>query len=152
MNHRRPNAQAFPSASLNLGEAQWRMLRWLPFATAALFSIVMSAMAPDGRRTFHIDWSLSMDALEFSIVKAPHISACAVLALLGVMATGRQRWPLALLLTVAVGAAWEICQTTVIGHYARVSDLAPDTLGAAIGCLLGAASLWTIEDWKRTSP
>ena len=151
MNHR-PHARPLPTASLQLTESQWRMLRWLPFAAAALFSLVMSAMAPDGRRPFHIDWSLSMDALEFSIVKAPHISACAVLALLAVMATGRQRWPLALLLTVAVGAGWEICQTTVIGHYARLSDLAPDTLGAAIGCLLGAASLWTIEDWKRTSP
>jgi len=151
MNHH-PTARPLPSASLQLTEAQWRLLRWLPFAAAALFSIVMSAMAPDGRRAFHIDWSLSMDALEFSIVKAPHISACAVLALLAVMATGRRRWPLALLLTVAVGAAWEICQTTVIGHYARLSDLAPDTLGAVIGCMLGAASLWTIEDWKRTSP
>jgi len=150
MNHH-PTARPPTSASPQLTEAQWRLLRWLPFAAAALFSIVMSATAPDGRRPFHIDWSLSMDALEFSIVKAPHISACAVLALLGVMATGRKRWPLALLLTVAVGAAWEICQTTVIGHYARLSDLAPDTLGAAIGCLLGAASLWTIEDWKRTS-
>jgi VanZ family protein len=133
-----------------LTDAQWQVLRWLPFAFASLFSIVMSAMAPDGRRSFVIDWSLTMDALEFSIVKAPHISACAVLGLLGVMASGRRRWHVALSLTVATGAAWELCQTTVIGHYARLSDLAaPDTLGGLLGCMLGAAVLWTIEDWKR---
>ncbi|RQP24286.1 VanZ family protein [Piscinibacter terrae] len=132
-----------------LTEAQWQVLRWLPFAFASLFSIVMSAMAPDGRRAFQIDWSLTMDALEFSIGKAPHISACAVLGLLGMMAAGMRRWHVALALTVATGAAWELCQTTVIGHYARLSDLAPDTLGGLLGCMLGAAVLWTIEDWKR---
>jgi VanZ family protein len=134
-----------------LTDAQWRTLRWFPFVATALFSLVMSALAPDGRRDFHIDWSLSLDALEFSIVKAPHISACALLAALAVLGAGRQRWPLALMLTVAVGAGWELCQTTVIGHYARLSDLAPDTLGALIGCMLAPATLWTIESWPATT-
>jgi len=115
------------------------------FAFAAVFSLIMSAMAPAGRRPFHIDWTLDAAALEFSVVKAPHIAACAVLGLLAVLASGRRGWPLALLLTVLVGAGWELGQTTVIGHWARLSDLAPDSLGAAIGCLLGATSLWTIE-------
>jgi len=139
-----------PSTLPVLSDAQWRTLRWLPFVATALFSLVMSALAPDGRRPFHIDWSLSIDALEFSIVKAPHICACAVLAFLAVLGAGRQRWTRALLLTVAVGAGWELCQTTVIGHYARLSDLAPDTLGALIGCMLASASLWTIEEWPQT--
>ena len=138
-----------PSTLLVLNDIQWRTLRWFPFIATALFSIFMSALAPDGRRPFHIDWSLSMDALEFSIVKAPHIGACALLAFLAVLGTGRQRWTRGLILTVVVGAGWEICQTTVIGHYARLSDLAPDTLGALIGCMLAAASLWTIEEWPR---
>jgi len=128
-----------------LSDTQWLALRWMPFAATALFSLVMSAMAPEGRRPFHIDWSLSAAALEFSIVKAPHIGATALLAWLAVFAGGRTRWPLGLLLTVLVGAGWELCQTTVIGHYARLSDLAPDTLGALIGCLLGVVSLWTLE-------
>ena len=128
-----------------LTDAQWQALRWLPFMSTALFSLAMSALAPDGRRPFHIDWTLSVATLEFSIVKAPHIGATAVLAFLGVLGSGRDRWPLALGLTVLVGAGWELCQTTVIGHYARLSDLAPDTLGAAIGCLLAAAAMWTLE-------
>ena len=132
---------AFPS----LTEAQWQTLRWLPFVATALFSLLMSAVAPEGRRPFDFDWSLSAAALEFSIVKLPHIGATAILACLGVLATGRQRWPIALALTVLIGAGWELCQTTVIGHYARLSDLAPDTLGAFIGCMLGAASLWAVE-------
>jgi hypothetical protein len=140
-----PNAPA-------LTDRQWQVLRWLPFVATALFSLVMSLHAPAGRRPFHIDWSLSAAALEFSIAKMPHISATAVLALLGVLATGRQRWLLALALTVLVGAGWELCQTTVIGHYARLADLAPDTLGAFIGCLLGIASLWAIEPAPHDRP
>ena len=146
-----PRRQSQPSTLPALTDAQWRSLRWLPFVATALFSLVMSALAPDGRRPFYIDWSLSLDALEFSIFKPQHIGATAVLAFLAVLAASRQRWPVALLLTVAVGAGWELCQTTVIGHYARLSDLAPDTLGALIGCMLGVAGLWTIEEWPEAS-
>lgn len=140
-----------PSTLLALDDAQWRTLRWLPFVATALFSLVMSALAPDGRRAFEIDWSLTVEALEFSIVKAPHIGACAILAFLAVLGSGRQRWTLGLMLTVSVGAGWELCQTTVIGHHARLSDLAPDTLGAIIGCMFAAASLWIIEEWPRAN-
>jgi VanZ family protein len=121
------------------------VVRWLPFAAAALSSLIMSALAPEGRRAFHIEWSLSLDAIEFSIVKAPHIGATALLALLAVLGGGRQRWPLALALTVLVGGGWELGQTTVIGHTARLADLAPDTLGALVGCLLGALLLRFLE-------
>ena len=141
----RPNSAAATTRLPGLTEPQWALLRWLPFAATAAFSLLMSAMAPEGRRPFHIDWSLSLAALEFSVVKAPHIGATAVLAWLGVMGSGRLRWPMALMLTVLVGAGWELCQTTVIGHYARLSDLVPDTLGALIGCLLGTVTLWTLE-------
>ena len=113
------------------------VLRWLPFAAAALFSLVMSARAPIGRHPFHFDWTLSWDTLEYSIVKLPHIGSCALLAALGVFAAGAARWSLSLRLTVLVGAGWELCQTTVIGHFARLSDLAPDTVGALIGSAVG---------------
>jgi len=139
---RPPQSTTLPA----LSDAQWRMLRWLPFVATALFSLVMSGLAPDGRRDFYIDWSLSRDALEFSIFKAPHIGATAVLAFLAVLAAGRERWTLALLLAVVVGAGWELCQTTVVGHYARLADLAPDTIGALIGCMLATAALSTIEE------
>ena len=121
--------------------------RWLPFLAAAAFSIVMSAIAPLGRHPFHVDWSLNAATLAFSLPKLPHISSSLVVALFAVWATGRRRWPLALLLTVAVGWGWEMAQTTVVGHEARLSDLAPDTLGALLGCLWGACSLWVLEPW-----
>src|SRR5258706_116892 len=110
-----------------LADAQWRTLRWLPFVATALFSLVMSALAPDGRRAFRIDWSLSLDALEFSIMRAPHISACALLAALAVLGAGRQRWPLALMLTVAVRAGW--------GCWSATPNRSPD---AFPGLCLGA--------------
>lgn len=125
------------------------LLRWLPFVAAAIYSLVMAADAPFGRKPFTIDWSLSRAALEFSIVKAPHIGATAVLAFLGVIAVGRERWTRALLLTVLVGWGWELCQTTVAGRTARLSDLAPDSIGALIGCMLGVAAIWTAEMLAR---
>ena len=143
MQHRLPAAgiARFPL----LAEAQWQLLRWLPFVGVALFSLVMSAMAPDGRRPFHFDWSLSVAALEFSIVKTPHIAATAFLAVLAMFATGRQRWVLAFTLTVLVGWGWEFGQTTVIGHSARLSDLAPDALGAMLGCAIGTLALSLLD-------
>ena len=133
------------SSVSTLAGIPWPAIRWLPFIAAALFSLMMAAAAPDGRKPFYIDWSLSRDALEFSIVKLPHIGASALLAVLGVFATGRQRWPLALGLTVLVGWGWELSQTTVAGHHARLSDLAPDTLGALLGCALGCYALRLFE-------
>jgi VanZ family protein len=135
---------ASPLASL-----PWPVLRWLPFVAIALFSLALSVVAPDGRKPFYFDWAVSMDAFRFSIVKTPHIAATALLAVLGVLGSGRQRWPLALVFTVAIGAGWELCQTTVVGHTARLSDLAPDTLGALLGCMVGSAGLWTIEPMRR---
>lgn len=123
----------------------WPALRWLPFVLGALLSIAISFAAPDGRKPFHIDWDFSAAALHYSIVKGPHIGASALVALLAVVATGRQRLGLALLLTIAVGWGWELGQTTVIGHQARLSDLAPDAFGAALGYAWGACVMWLGE-------
>ena len=113
------------------------LLRWLPFAAAAVLSIAIACWAPMGRKAFQLDWSLSASALIFSIQKASHIAACAALALLAMLATGRRRWLLALVLPILVGACWELAQTTVVGHAARLADLAPDAAGALMGCAWG---------------
>ena len=123
-------------------------LRWLPFIAAALYSVGMSAEAPLGRHPFHVDWSLGADALALSLIKLPHIGTAVLVALLAVWATGRRRWLLALVLTVAVGAGWELAQSTVIGHEARLADLLPDTLGALLGCIWGGCALWLLEPWR----
>jgi VanZ family protein len=115
------------------------LLRWLPFLAVALLSIAVAAWAPLGRKPFHLDWNLSAAALAFSLQKPPHIVACAVLALLAAVAAGRRRLPLAFALAVLVGACWELAQTTVVGHAARLADLAPDAVGAVFGCLVGGA-------------
>ena len=113
------------------------LLRWLPFLAVALLSIALAAWAPLGRKPFQLDWSLSAAALSLSIQKPQHILACAVLAPLAVLATGR-RLALAFALVVLVGGCWELVQTTVVGHAARLADLAPDALGAVVGCMLAA--------------
>jgi Na+/proline symporter len=121
------------------------LLRWLPFAMVALLSIAMAAWAPLGRKPFYLDANLSAAALAFSIQKPPHIVACAVLALLAVAAAGRRRLLLAFALAVLVGACWELAQTTVVGHAARLADLAPDALGAILGCLIGSIFTSTLQ-------
>ena len=123
----------------------WPVLRWLPFAGVGLASLVESALAPLGRKPFQFDWSLSVEALHFSITKGPHIGATMLLAFLAVVATGRQRPLLAFALTLLIGAGWELGQTTVVGHSARLADLAPDAVGALLGCAWGALACWLTE-------
>ena len=132
-------------------QRHWPVLRWLPWASAALLSIAVAFLAPEGRKPFDIDWSLTRAAWEFSIVKGPHIGVSAVLALLAVIGTGRHRLGLAFAITVLVGAGWELGQTTVIGHQARLTDLAPDAIGAFFGCLWGACILWLVEAERRAN-
>lgn len=127
----------------------WQQLRWLPFALAAAASIAIAALAPDGRKPFQIEWALSLDALTTSLNKGPHVGASALVALFAVVATGRMRLALAFCLTMLVGAGWELAQTTVIGHRARMSDLAPDAFGALLGCGWGACMMWLTEPQHR---
>lgn len=147
---RKPHTHAMPPTFVQRRHSTaLLLLRWLPFVAVALYSLVMAADAPHGRKPFTIDWSLSRAALEYSLVKAPHIGATAVLGLLGVIAVGRERWTLAFFLTVLVAWGWELCQTTVAGRSARLSDLAPDGVGTLIGCMLGVAALWTVDTLGR---
>ena len=122
-----------------------KRLRWWPFALAAAGSVLASALAPQGRKPFQFDLDVGLAALQFSLAKDPHIGAAALLAALAVAATGRARWGLAWALTVAVGGGWELGQSTVIGHTARLADLAPDALGAAFGCLWGVCMLCLLK-------
>lgn len=129
--------------------SSWPMLRWLPFMVAAFCSIAIAFVAPDGRKPFHIDWNLSIDAIRFSLEKGPHVGASALLALCAVVATGSHRFGLACGMTVLVGGCWELGQTTVIGHQARWSDLAPDAVGAVLGSAWGACLLWLLARQQR---
>jgi len=124
-------------------------MRWVPFALAAFISIALSSEAPLGRKPFHFDWDVSWANLEFSLFKEPHIGASALIGMLAVVALRRGLWSLALLLTVAVGLGWELGQTTVIGHSARLADLLPDALGGALGVAWGCAMLWLAERMGR---
>ncbi|CAN5390759.1 hypothetical protein BH11PSE9_BH11PSE9_12830 [soil metagenome] len=145
-----PRTRSEDSFSARL-QRHWPLLRWLPWASAALLSITVSFLAPDGRKPFDIDWRITQAAWEFSIFKGPHIGVSAMLALLAVIGTGRHRLGLAFAITVLVGAGWELGQTTVIGHQARLTDLAPDAIGAFFGCLWGAGILWLLEAERRAN-
>lgn len=115
----------------------------------ALISVGLSFDAPLGRKPFQFSWDVSWASLEFSLFKEPHIGASALIGMLAVVAVRRSRWWLALLLSVAVGLGWEIGQTTVIGHTARIADLLPDAIGGALGVVWGTAMLWLAERIRR---
>ena len=72
------------------------------------------------------------------MTKVPHLVGIAVLYLLAVLAFGTRRLSWAFLATMLLGVAWEICEATVVGHYARLSDLAPDVTGALVALALVA--------------
>lgn len=128
------------------------MVRWLPFLAAALFSLAMASRAPKGRRPFQFDWEISAATLSHSMAKPDHIAACAILAFLAALAAGRTRWGVAMALTLLVGLGWELAQASIVGRGPRLSDLAPDAIGATLGCALGTARLWTIELLPNPSP
>jgi VanZ family protein len=112
------------------------VMRKLPFWMLAFASILVAFHAPYGRKPFYFNWDLSWEMIEFSIYKPLHIVACALLMVLGVLAYQWKRWWLAAVLTMLVGLGWEIAQTTVAGHNARIADLIPDFLGVVLGWLI----------------
>ncbi len=64
--------------------------------------------------------------------KVPHLRGFAVLVLLAVVAFGTQRLLEAFVATMALAISCELAQATVVGHHARLADLAPNLLGGAI--------------------
>jgi len=112
------------------------VMRKLPFWMLAFASIMIAYRAPYGRKPFEFNLDMSWDSILFSAFKPLHILGCATLMVAGVLAYKWKRWWLAALLTMAVGLGWEIAQTTVSGHHARIADLIPDFLGVVLGWLI----------------
>lgn len=112
-----------------------RGLRAVPFLGFAAASIWWAARAPEGRKPFTIAFDFSLDALLLALTKWPHMASMAFLYLLALIATGLQRSVLAAALVFGVGVAWELAQSTVIGHNARAADLLPNA-AALIACVL----------------
>jgi len=112
------------------------VMRKLPFWMLAFASILIAYRAPYGRKPYYFSFDISWDAILFSAFKPLHILGCAVLMVAGVLAYKWKRWWLAGLLTMIVGLGWEIAQTTVSGHHARIADLIPDFLGVVLGWLI----------------
>lgn len=111
-------------------------MRKLPFWMLAFASVLIAYHAPYGRKPYEFNTDLSFEMIEFSIYKPLHIVGCALLMVLGVLAYKWKRWWLAALLTMLVGLSWELAQTTVAGHNARLADLIPDFLGVVLGWLI----------------
>ncbi len=112
------------------------VMRKLPFWMLAFASILIAYRAPYGRKPFEFNLDMSWDSILFSAFKPLHILGCAALMVAGVLAYKWKRWWLAALLTMIVGLSWEIAQTTVSGHHARIADLVPDFLGVVLGWLI----------------
>jgi len=106
-----------------------RILRIVPFASLALLSLWVAGTGPRGHKPFRFDWTISGSELARAVTKVPHLRATAVLFLLATLAFGSNRLLLAFGLTMLVGVGWELAEATVVGHNARLIDLAPDLIG-----------------------
>lgn len=113
-----------------------RIVRATPFMAFATLSLFVAARAPHGRHPFQLDLGLSASDIARSLSKLPHLRGYAVLLLLAVLAFGAHRLLLALLACTTLGIACELAQGTVVGHYARLADLAPNLLGCLASLLL----------------
>lgn len=118
--------------------SEGQLSRAIPFVLFAALSLYTAVRAPLGRHRFQVDFSLSWGDLARSITKVQHLRGFAVLLLLAVVAFGTQRLLAAFLATMALGVTTELAQATVVGHNARLADLAPDALGCLISILVVA--------------
>jgi hypothetical protein len=116
-----------------------RRIRAAPFVILAILSLWIAQRAPKGRKPFSADLSLDRADLMQSVTKVPHLVGGALFFFLAVVAFGTRRLGRALLATMLLGIGWEIGETTVIGHYARLTDLAPDLTGALLALALVAS-------------
>jgi len=119
-----------------------RVLRGAPFVIVAALSIFVAAQAPHGRKPFAIDFSISLDDLARSMTKVAHLRSIAVIFLLAVLAVGTQRLMLAFGLTMLVGVGWELSEATVVRHYARLADLAPNVVSGLTTLAVIAGIRW----------
>jgi hypothetical protein len=117
-----------------------RIVRATPFVVIALLSLWTAAKAPQGRHPFQVDLSLSAEDLARSMTKLPHLKSIAVLFLVAVIAFGAYRVVWAFTATMLVGAGWEIAEATVVGHHARLADLAPN-IASGVACLVLVATI-----------
>ena len=126
-----------------------RILRVLPFACLAVLSLWVAGRSPLGRKPFHIDWSISVSELAQVVTKANHLISTAVFFLLATLAVGTNRLLLAFGLTMLVGVGWELAETTVVGHHARLIDLVPDLIGTLTGLVLVVLARWVIRSIRN---
>ncbi|MEP6911697.1 MAG: hypothetical protein ABI923_03020 [bacterium] len=122
-----------------------RILRILPFACLALLSLWVAGRSPLGRKPFQFDWTISGSELAQVVTKAPHLISTAVFFLLATLAVGSNRLLLAFGLTMLVGVGWELAETTVVGHHARLIDLVPDLIGTLTGLVFVLLARWVVQ-------
>ena len=111
-----------------------RFLRWIPFGVMAVISLWVAAGLPHARKPFSVDLSVSPEALALSVAKLKHHESTAMFFALAVLAVGVRKPWVPFWLSLALGAAWELAESTARRHTARLADLAPDLL-AAVGCV-----------------
>lgn len=127
-----------------------RIARIAPFAVVGSLSLIAAARAPQGRKPFQMDLTISIDDLARSMTKVPHLRSIAVLFLLAVVAFGAHRLARAFWSTTLLGIGWELAQTTVVGHNARLADLAPNLTAALLCLALIAGIRWLRLRQPRT--
>jgi VanZ family protein len=124
-------------------------IRWLPFAYVVCSSVWVTSRAPRGRKPFTFDVDMSVEAMGRALTKVPHMTSSAIVFLIALLATGTRRIWLAVGLSLMVGLIWELAQTTVVGHNARLADLLPDMVGVLP---LAAAVALLRALWLRRRP
>jgi len=122
-----------------------RILRIVPFACLAVLSLWVAGRSPLGRKPFQFDWTISGSEVARVVTKVPHLRATSVLFLLATLAVGTNRLLLAFVLTMLVGVGWELAETTVVGHHARLIDLVPDLIGTLTALVFVVLARWVVQ-------
>jgi VanZ family protein len=137
-----------------------KILRVIPFLVLSVISLCSAATLTAQRRIFTFDSDLSPQALVSSLQKIEHYKASALIFVLAWFAFGNRRLQMAFWVTMVVSLGWELLEATAVGRTARMSDLAPDILGAFTSLIvavvvstvftsdnksLGSGSIWNFD-------
>ncbi|HXU30679.1 MAG TPA: hypothetical protein VN851_08900 [Thermoanaerobaculia bacterium] len=85
------------------------------------------------------------------MTKVPHLRSIAILFLLAVVAFGIRRLLVAFAVTMALGITWELAEATVVGHYARLADLAPNLVSGILVLGFVAGLRWVLMRRRHTA-
>jgi hypothetical protein len=122
----------------------------MPFIVMAIISLCVAAGVGHPRKPLSYSLSLSPKDVAFSVAKIKHYECIALFFFLALLGVGARRAGVAFWISMAMGLAYELAETTAMGHTARLADLIPDFLAALASWAVCLLARRAAKSWRRS--